>query len=180
MKRGNGLLILAAGLLIGAGIGIIVLFWAPLIGKQQQAQVPPAVGLEAADFSISTLSGEMIEMSELRGQPVVLNFWATWCPPCKEEMPLFDAYAKNLAGEVFFLAVDAQEEDAAVQSYVEQSGVSLAIGMDREGDVADRYFVHSFPATFFIDEDGIIRAQHIGQLNEKLLVKYLAEIGIEP
>jgi thiol-disulfide isomerase/thioredoxin len=180
MKRGNGLLLLAAGLLIGAGIGIIVLFWSPLIGKQQEAHVPPAVGLEAADFSVSTLSGEMIEMSELRGQPMVLNFWATWCPPCKEEMPLFDAYAKNLAGEVFFLAVDAQEEDAAVQSYVEQSGVSLAIGMDRDGDVADRYFVHSFPVTFFIDEDGIIRAQHIGQLNEKLLVKYLAEIGIEP
>lgn len=178
MKRSNGLLVLAAGLLIGAGIGIIVLFWAPLIGKQQ-AQVPPAVGLEAADFSVETLSGEIIKMSELRGQPVVLNFWATWCPPCKEEMPLFDAYAKNFAGEVFFLAVDAQEEDAVVQSYVDQSGVSLAIGMDRDGNVADRYFVHSFPVTFFIDGDGIIRAQHIGQLNAKLLVKYLAEIGIE-
>ena len=179
MNRANGFLILAAGLLIGAGIGIIVLFWGPR-GSGKEAQIPPAVGLGAADFSISTLTGEMVKMDSLRGQPVVLNFWATWCPPCKEEMPLLDAYAKDLAGEAFFLAIDAEEDDAVVQNYIDQSGVELAIGMDRDGGVADQYFVHSFPVTFFIDRDGIIRAQHIGQLNEKLLVKYLAEIGIEP
>lgn len=173
----NSLLVIFAGLLFGIGMGIIILTWFP--AKSTAQQVPPGVGLQATDFTVDTLDGAAIQLTEYRGKPVILNFWTTWCPPCKEEMPLFDSYAKNLGEKAVFIAMDTAEEDEVVNIFVKDSGISLLIGMDRTGQVADNYFVRSFPQTFFIDQEGIIRAQHIGQLDEKLLKKYLGTIGIK-
>jgi len=176
MKNKNGFLLIAAGLLFGIGFWIIILVWIPTGSPQKSS--PPGVGLPAADFTVDSLSGESIRLSKYRGMPVVLNFWATWCPPCKEEMPLFDEYAERLAGQAVFIAVDAGEEDEVVRAYIDESGIGLPIGLDRDGVVTDLYYVRSFPVTFFIDSEGITRAQHIGQLDEDLLMKYLVTIGI--
>jgi cytochrome c biogenesis protein CcmG, thiol:disulfide interchange protein DsbE len=177
MKLTNSWLVIAAGLLFGIGFGIIILIWFP--ARTTSMQTPPGVGLAAENFTVDRLNGDAIKLEAYRGKPVVLNFWATWCPPCREEMPLFENFASRLVGEAVFIGMDTGEEDSIVQAFIEESGITIPIGMDRNGAIADLYYVNSFPVTFFIDPDGIVRAQHIGQLDEGTLKKYLATIGIK-
>ncbi len=174
-------LLLALGLGVGLGLGaLIVLRFLPPAAAAPQRNLPPSVGAEAADFSLTTLDGKTIHLSDYKGRPVVLNFWATWCPPCKEEMPLIERYAQTYGDQLVVLGIDHAESQGVVQDYVDQMGIHFPILLDQDTQVSQRYFVHSFPATFFVDADGVVRAQHLGLLSEDLLVRYLETVGIKP
>jgi thiol-disulfide isomerase/thioredoxin len=136
--------------------------------------------VKLADFSLEGLNRQKISLSDLQGKPVVLNFWATWCPPCREEMPLLASYSKLLEGKVNFIGVNYDEDAVTVQNFVTANKISFPIWLDLGGSVSDLYYVDSYPYTFFVDETGILRSQHIGQLNEDLLRKYLLTLGVEP
>lgn len=132
----------------------------------------PVVGQTAPDFVLEALgTGEPVRLSDFRGQTVVLNFWATWCAPCRAEMPEFqEAYDARLqAGDLVFLAVNFQEVDVQVQRFVDEFSLTFPVVMDRDGDVRRHYQVLGLPATFFIDRDGILRSQNLGPVFGRLL-----------
>lgn len=121
----------------------------------------PELGVEAPDFVLETAAtGEQVRLSDFRGQTVVLNFWATWCVPCRTEMPDLQAAYEN--DDVVVLAVNQEESDAAVQRFVDEFALSFPVVLDRQGDVRAHYNVIGLPATFFIDPDGVIRARTFG------------------
>ena len=183
------LLLLAAGLLIGAGLGLALLLGLGLGGPALARLLPgkgkdlqvlfPKIDKPAADFELKTLDGETIRLADLRGHPVVINFWATWCGPCRLEMPLLQSYAHKYAPSLVVLGVNYDEPAADVQAFVQELGLDFKILMDPGGKVTeDIYRVRGFPTTFFVDKDGVIRYQHIGQMDEGQLVKYLEGIGV--
>ncbi len=180
MSRLRGVLFLAGGLLIGLVAGGILLFGLPGRTAASRRPPPPSTGMAVADFELEGLNRKMNSLSDLRGKPVVLNFWATWCPPCREEMPLLERYAQVLKDEVQFIGVNYAEDAVTVQNYITANRISFPIWLDERGSVADLYYIDSYPNTFFIDAEGVLKAQHIGQLSEDLLLKYLAAIGVKP
>ncbi|MBX3001756.1 MAG: TlpA family protein disulfide reductase [Caldilineaceae bacterium] len=128
------------------------------------ATIAARVGSIAPDFSLVTLTGEQVHLSDFQGKPVILNFWATWCPPCREEMPALEAIWQQYgAGDVVVLGVDQGESVAVVERFIhERVGTTFPILMDSNHAVGNSYFVRSLPTTFFIDRNGFIQEIHIG------------------
>ena len=134
------------------------------------AWVRPVVGGPAPDFVLEEAgTGRAVRLSDYRGRTVVLNFWATWCGPCRSEMPEFqqtyaarDGSDRNDAKNLVILAVDYREPDALVLAFQKEFGLTFPLLMDRQGVVRAQYEAQGLPATFFIDRDGIVRAQTYG------------------
>jgi peroxiredoxin len=119
----------------------------------------------APDFRLETLDGTTLSLSDLRGRPVLLNFWATWCGPCRIEMPHFQAlYADPgwRASGLEILAVNVGEPADRAQAFVEENGFTFPVLLDTEHQVATAYNLRLFPTSFFIDENGIIKAVRTG------------------
>lgn len=155
---------LMAAILV-AGLGWITLSRAPADVMAVRSQRPPSpqVGFAAPDFSLETLDGETITLSDLRGQAVLVNFWATWCPPCRKEMPAIQQLYEQYRGQGFtVLAVDLQESEAQVADFTAQMGLTFPILIDSGGQVFSRYGVRALPSTFFVDPDGIIQEIALG------------------
>ena len=137
----------------------------------------PQEGQTAPEFTLRTLDGAEVRLSELRGKVVVLNFWATWCGPCREEMPLFEqAKAEREADGLVILAVNVQESDGQVRPFVERLGLTYSIGMDKNGSLARRYEVRSYPTTYFIGRDGTIEGRRVGAYTRQILFGRLSQL----
>ena len=134
-----------------------------IVAADQEPSTSPQVGLVAPDFSLKTLEGETLRLSELRGQVVLINFWATWCPPCRAEMPaiqqLYDQYRDR---GLTVLAVDLKETEADVADFAQQMELTFPILVDQDGQVFSRYGVIILPSTFFVDPKGVIQEITIG------------------
>jgi cytochrome c biogenesis protein CcmG/thiol:disulfide interchange protein DsbE len=122
----------------------------------------PLVGAAAPAFRLQSLEGEVYDLRELRGKPVVLNFWSTWCPPCMEEHPLLTAAAQRYAGRVQFLGVIYQDDPQRIGAFGDRYGAWGPALVDPNGEVAIAYGVFGPPETFFIDPDGKIVDKVIG------------------
>lgn len=123
-----------------------------------EGEVPEGnqVGLRAPDFEIQTLDGQTVRLSDFRGKPVLLNFWATWCPPCRDEMPLFQQYYTAHNGEVVIFAIDVNEDAATVRNFTDSLGITFPVGLDTTGKVGNLYGIMAYPTTVMINADGII------------------------
>lgn len=125
----------------------------------------PQVGFLAPEFTLSSLDGEVVSLSDFHGKVVVLNFWASWCPPCKAEMPSFEKVyqAQHYLG-VEILAVNRTDQDAlpAIRTFSDSYQLSFPILLDEKGEVSRLYRVTAMPTTFFIQPDGIIHSVVIG------------------
>jgi thiol-disulfide isomerase/thioredoxin len=168
-----------------AVIGVIALVLLTTFGmnyKNASEQPVPApsdakTGSESAylapDFTLKTLQGESVTLSDYRGKAVYLNFWASWCPPCKEEMPEIQKfYDKNKDQiEVLTIAVAYQDQLKDIQELLAQNKFSFPVVLDESSrnSVTERYGVIGIPASFFIDKDGVIRAQHEGAMTMEML-----------
>lgn len=177
MKR-NGLLILLLGLLAGILLGAVVLFVIPGSKGNANRQLPPTVGSQAQDFELDNLSGEVVRLSSLKGKPIVLNFWATWCKPCEEELPMLEEYSKVFSRDMVVVGVNTAEDPNLVRSFIMEHNATFPIVLDEAGVVSEMYFVHNYPVTFFIDKDGVLKAQHLGQLDSGAMDRYLELIGV--
>lgn len=115
------------------------------------------------DFSLPLLGGGTRSLGDLKGRVVFLNFWATWCPPCREEAPSMEALYRRL-GEtgLEFLAVDIREKQKPVEAFVRENDLTFPVVLDESGKVSGIYGIRSVPATFIIDRDGSIIAAVIG------------------
>ncbi len=128
----------------------------------------PTLGTLAPDFVLEESgTGNQVALSDFRGQPVVLNFWATWCVPCRTEMPDLQE-AHNEEG-VVVLAVNWQESDTVVQGFLDEFDLTFPTVLDSQGTVRQHYGVVGLPATFFIDAEGVLRARNFGPVYGNLL-----------
>lgn len=146
---------------------------------QVAAEERPEVGYAAPNFTLVGLDGKEVRLADLKGKPVFLNFWATWCPPCREEMPaiqkLFTIYGKDVA----FLTVNmtvTERSTKNIEDFLRQNGYTLPVVLDKSGDVATKYLVRAIPTSFFVDRKGIIREKVVGSMNEETMREYLKEI----
>ncbi len=179
----KGLALLLAGLLFGGAMGFIIAWdGSPSeagTGRGVRSQ-PPASGVPIAGFELPTLLGETISLEQYRGAAVVLNFWATWCTPCQTEMPLLQHVHAKHAPRLVVLGVNASEGEQVVSRFVDEFEITFPVLMDAKGAVQSLYLVRALPTTFFLDADGVLQAQHIGELNEELMRGYLELLGVEP
>ena len=153
-------------------IGVIVMsvIWIQLSRVSaitDTSAVPPSpqIGFAAPDFTLETLDGSSIKLSDLRGQVVLINFWASWCSPCRAEMPAIDAvYRKYQSAGFAVLAVNAtnQDTEAAARLFVQQLGLTFPILFDRDGAVSRQYRLQGLPSSYFVGRDGLIRDLVIG------------------
>ncbi|MBC8331474.1 MAG: TlpA family protein disulfide reductase [Anaerolineae bacterium] len=157
-------------LLIGAGW--IWLSATPENSTTSGAIPAPQEGFLAPDFTLNTLAGETIQLSELRGQPVLINIWASWCPPCRTEMPAMQRVYRDFKEQGFvILAVNATNQDTATKAadFVADKHLNFPILMDTDGTVSRNYQISSLPTSFFVGRDGIIREMVIGGMSETLI-----------
>jgi cytochrome c biogenesis protein CcmG/thiol:disulfide interchange protein DsbE len=136
----------------------------------------PLVGRAAPSFKLVSLDGTTIDLAALRGRPVVLNFWASWCIPCRDEAPLLRAAQERYAARnVAFLGVVYQDSAASALAFVVRYGITYPSLLDPDGRTALDYGVFGIPETYFIAADGTIRAKQIGQLDAASLDREIYE-----
>jgi cytochrome c biogenesis protein CcmG, thiol:disulfide interchange protein DsbE len=146
-------------------------------------QIPaPRQGFLAPDFRVTTLDGQTLTLSDLRGAPVLLNFWASWCPPCKAEMPAMQKIYQEYAGRgLIVLAVNASAQDdvAAARAFLLDYGLTFPVGLDMQNEAMRAFNVTSLPSTYFIRADGIIEEVVIGGPMAEALLRTRVEKILE-
>ncbi|MCA1055331.1 redoxin domain-containing protein [Rossellomorea aquimaris] len=136
-------------------------------------------GDKAPDFELTTLSGENVKLSDYKGKKVILNFWATWCPPCKAEMPHMETYyEKNAQKEnVEILAVNLTSMDDGqdkVQEFADGYDLTFPILLDIDGDIGEEYRAFTIPTTYMIDTNGQIQHKIVGPMNEDMMAEMVS------
>ena len=140
------------------------------------------LGNTPPDFKLTTLDGDSLALSELKGKKVVLNFWATWCPPCKAEMPHMENYYRNSAEEdnVEIVAVNMTDSEnrgvKVVQEFIDSYGLTFKIPLDEQGVVGEAYQVFQLPTTFMLNTDGTISQIIKGPMDESTLETLIADL----
>ena len=133
-------------------------------------ETAPRKGFLAPDFTLTTLDGDTVRLSDLRGRPVLINFWASWCGPCRAEMPHLEAaYEAHSDAGLIVLGVDQLESPPLVARFVEEFGLTFPIPLDRDGKVSAAYQARALPTSFFVDADGIIRDAFTGPMTAGLI-----------
>lgn len=138
------------------------------------------VGQLAPDFTLPTLEGDLITLSKLRGQPILINLWASWCPPCRLEMPLLiNVYQRYQSESLVILGLNVTEQDSleAVTAFVEEFDVPFPVLLDEAGHVSnDAYGMMGLPMSVFVDRNGIVKRVVLGALVSDEVDGYIAEI----
>lgn len=183
--KSKNLVIAVVGLWIGIFLGVIILVALVLtgtisLGGSSGPEYAPLAKLEngslANDFELENLEGEWVRLSDLRGKVVVINFWATWCVPCVEEMPMFEAYSGQYTSFVM-IGIDQEEGGDKVRPFIANMGITYPILLDQNAKVSQAYKVFMLPTTFFIDEEGMIRFRHYGIMSQDQFTYYLRTLG---
>jgi peroxiredoxin len=181
---------LLGGVLIGAAAGYIVFFGLPS-AADNTSPLPTAVavaqialaGLEpgntAPTFELETADGTPVGLKDHLGDVVLLNFWATWCAPCRIEMPLLESTFRSLEDQGFVvLGIDFDESADLVNGFRDELGLSFPLLLDPGGEVQELYRVRGYPTTVILDREGRILNYHIGILTRIQLNEYLADAGL--
>jgi peroxiredoxin len=176
-QRIKGYALLALVALLGAGW----IQWSRVPTQTETAvRVAAArVNFPAPAFTLDTLDGKRIAWDDLRGKVVLVNFWATWCPPCRAEMnDLQAAYQAHRASDFVLLAIDNAEDDADVKNFADEFRLTFPILLDRDGGIARQFNVLALPTSFIVDRDGIIRAVNVGGMDRAYIEAQLSNLGV--
>ncbi|RME43347.1 MAG: TlpA family protein disulfide reductase [Caldilineae bacterium] len=135
------------------------------------------IGNIAPNFTLGSNRASRVSLSGLRGKVVILNFWATWCPPCQHEVPALQAVHNEYGPQgVVVLAVNEGEKIETVERFANDHGISFAVWLDEDGWAGHLYNVRAIPTTYFIDREGIIRAVHFGSMTQEQIVTQLKKL----
>lgn len=169
--------LMAAAAIVG---GAWIYFTRVPANTTSAASAAAHVGFRAPEFALPALDGSRVALGDLRGQVVLLNFWATWCVPCRAEMPEIQAaYQTQRDQDFIVLAINAAEDDNTVAQFVQEFHLTFPTLLDRDGAVVRQYQVQALPTSLFIDRTGVIRAANVGAMNRAYLEAQLATL-LEP
>ena len=182
---------MAAGIVIGVVLGAVIFFGVPTqaVAPAAEVELQPVpvnepgllLGSPAPEFELSRADGGSVSLADYRGQVVLLNFWATWCLPCRSEMPLIQQTYDDLGGQGFVaLGVNFDEPATAVSSFAEELELDFPLLLDPGGEVQRLYRVIGYPTSVMLDREGRISAYHIGILAKSQLDDYLEQAGLKP
>ena len=167
------------GIVVLVVVGFAALLVAGLNAKEAPtgASGVARVSHPANDFTMQTFDGGEITLSGLKGQPVIVNFWASWCPPCREEATTLErTWQKYKDQGVTFIGVDIQDKLEDGLDYVSEYHVTYPNGQDLDGRITIDYGVGGIPVTFFIDKDGMISSRWVGAISQSLLEERIEEL----
>lgn len=157
-----------SALAVLAGIAL----WWGLAGRFDNQDPPPAL----PDIALKTLGGEPAPLHDFLGRPVVMNLWATWCVPCRREMPLLQAAQKRHGG-IDFVFVNVGESSPTITAYLQEDELELANVLRDPGGAISRYFgVSGMPTTLFFDATGVLLHSHAGELSPEMLDRYIVDL----
>jgi len=181
-------LFIISGFLAGTVAGLVLLDLIGVLdilslfpGSARESQVGAAsyeIGSPAPDFVLEDLSGNPVKLSDLKGKLVVLNFWATWCTPCRTEMPEFQEIYQQNEADLVVLGINLEQTSSDIQDFITQLSITYPILLDLDGKVSKLYKVIQLPNTYFIDRQGILRIRHIGFLSSDQFQEYLDRVGV--
>ena len=164
---------------VALGVGVLIGRQGTAGAARASAQRPVSVERDqlAPLFSLPSTTGETVALSSFEGQVVLVNFWATWCPPCRDEMPVIQATHEKYADRGFrVLAVNVQETPGQVEAYARELGLTFPLLLDQRGDVTQTYRVQNLPRSFFLDRAGRVVRIHPGELTPDTMERYLKEL----
>ncbi len=186
-----GLLLVAGGLVVGLLAGLLLFVGLPSQWSGGRAPLPtpggptaspapaPVTGAPAPDFALRDLSGQTVRLSSLKGQVVLINFWATWCIPCRAEMPAIQqAYSARKNQGFTVLAVNLNEPITEVHSYVDNLKINFPVLLDAGDSISTLYRVRGYPTSFFVDRNGTVVIENVGMMSDTQLADNLAKLGI--
>jgi cytochrome c biogenesis protein CcmG/thiol:disulfide interchange protein DsbE len=161
-------------LFAAVGVGVLALLAFALTSSDRER---PRPGEPAPDFSLPLFDGTQLSLSDLRGQVVVLNFWASWCAPCRKEAPDLQTVWEMYRGQgIVFLGITYQDARNASQEFVEEEGITYPNGIDEKGRISRQYGVTAVPETFIIDRQGRVAWVHIGEVQAGELLRQLEQL----
>ncbi|MGM0500479.1 MAG: TlpA family protein disulfide reductase [Bacillota bacterium] len=166
MKKKISILLIAA-LLIGG----LSFFYLQNTATTVAAEVGTEIGMEAPGFSLINMNDQEVNLSDYRGKKVFLNFWASWCPPCRQEMPDMQKLHEEHGDEIAVLAVNIGENKSTVINFMMQNKLNLPVLLDLNKSIAQNYLVRAIPTTYILDEDGIIIEKTFGALNYQSMLE---------
>jgi len=165
--------VLVAGAVVAVPV-LGLLGHAVFSGREPHAIDSPLVGRPAPPFTLAPVGGSApVSLASLRGRPVVINFWATWCVPCYQEHPVLVQAARTLAEQVQFIGIVYDDEETRVRAFLAEKGGGYPSLMDPDGKTAIAYGVYGVPETYFVDPQGTIVAKHVGPLGPDTLAARL-------
>jgi len=171
------------GLLTGLGLillGVVVLMALPrgnATNSESISTVPAQVNYPAPELALENVAGNTESLDDFRDKVVLVNNWATWCPPCKAEMPTLVAFYNDHSQEgLMIIAIEAGESQDEVQKFVDQFQMPFHVWLDPDGDSATAFNNHNLPNSYVIDRNGAIRLTWTGQINREMLEKYVAPL----
>jgi peroxiredoxin len=149
----------------------------PVVPVSNSTKVGLQEGELAPDFELETLDGQQLKLSEMKGKKVILNFWASWCPPCKAEMPHMQSfYEEQKQDNVEIFAVNltnSERKEGAVDQFVADYGLTFPILLDRTGEIGDFYRAYTIPTSYYIDSNGVITKKIIGPMDMEMMNKLI-------
>ncbi|MEH7157237.1 thiol-disulfide oxidoreductase ResA [Neobacillus drentensis] len=167
-------LVIRSIILLLLGSAVVYSLYANLTRDTKQKV---AIGSEAPDFALVDMQGNKHQLSDYRGQGVFLNFWGTWCPPCKKEMPYINnQYHQYKDKGVQVLTVDIQESELAVNQFADRLKLDFPIMIDTDKEVMNTYGIDPLPATFLIDKNGKVVKYYTGELTEDKIREFMEKI----
>jgi cytochrome c biogenesis protein CcmG/thiol:disulfide interchange protein DsbE len=167
--------LLSAAAILGPALAILGLLGYGLTTEPKYIPTP-FIAKPAPPFALALFDGGTLTLHQLRGKVVFLNFWASWCPPCRAEARMLEAaWQKHREQGVVFLGVNIQDEEENARAFLQEFGITYPNGLDRGARIAIEYGVWGLPETFFIDRDGRITYKHVGALGWQTITAKLEE-----
>jgi thiol-disulfide isomerase/thioredoxin len=171
-----------AALMIGAGlvaIGIVLfmLLYNPAASTDAPSAVPAKVDFASPELTLEDLSGKPVSLNDYLGSIVLVNLWATWCPPCREEMPVLQTFYEDHKTDGFvLLAINQEETREVVQPFVKEFGLTFPIWLDLNYQAQQEFNTNSLPSSYVIDRAGRVRLMWFGGISKKNLEKYVTDV----